>query len=75
MSESPEYKAGSELEEELTVEEKKAMFAGEKLMMKPQLRDQFGNPSSAPPGAVARHCRRPAPALPPAAGDCPGRPP
>jgi hypothetical protein len=25
MSESPEYKAGSELEEELTVEEKKAI--------------------------------------------------
>lgn len=33
-------------------EEKKAIFAGEKLVLKPQLRDQFGNASAAPLGAL-----------------------
>lgn len=33
-------------------EEKKAILSGEKLMLKPQLRDQFGNPSAAPADAL-----------------------
>ena len=33
-------------------EEKKNIYAGEKLTLKPQLRDQFGNPSAAPPEAL-----------------------
>ena len=33
-------------------EEKKNIYAGEKLVLRPQLRDQFGNPSAAPPEEV-----------------------
>ena len=32
-------------------EEKKHIYAGDKLTLKPQLRDQFGNPAAAPEGA------------------------
>lgn len=33
-------------------EEKKAIYSGEKLLLRPQLRDQFGNPAAAPPDSL-----------------------
>ena len=35
-------------------EKKRAIYAGEKLILKPQLRDQYGNVASAPEGSVTR---------------------
>ena len=34
-------------------------MAGEKIVLKPQLRDQFGNPSSAPQGSVTAKLEAP----------------